>query len=112
MGRLFFRAKWEYFTAKKRDIRKEIRAENDEKEAALESAPRDPPPEEAVILADQLEKIRGRLKPSDFTILELQLQGYTHPQIAKELGCARQTVRYKAKRIEQLLRNWAKTDDY
>ena len=101
------RKKWTHFTAKKRDIRREVRPEDDDEKGVPEPAPCDPSPEEAVILADQLEKIRSRLKPSDFEILELQLQGYSHPQIAKQLGCARQTVRYKAKRIEQLLRNWA-----
>ncbi len=101
------RKKWTYFTAKKRDIRKEIRPDDDEEKDPLEVVPCEPPPDEAVILADQLEKIRSRLNAADFQILELQLQGYSHPQIAKQLDCARQTVRYKAKRIEQLLRNWA-----
>lgn len=44
----------------------------------------------------------GRLKPAEFEILQLQLEGLSNPEIAERLGCARQTVRYKAKRIEGL----------
>jgi RNA polymerase sigma-70 factor, ECF subfamily len=94
----------EYHTAGKRDFHGET--------AAAERLPADAlptiaPPEEAAVLADELDRIRRRLKPADFDIFQRMFQGYTCAEIAAELGCARQTVRYKWQRIEALLRQWA-----
>jgi RNA polymerase sigma-70 factor (ECF subfamily) len=95
----------EFHSAGKRDVAAEAGIGVDR--LPPEAVPHEPTPEEAAVLADELDKIRRNLKPSDFEIFELQLQGYSHPEIARKLGCARQTVRYKAKRIERLLRQWA-----
>jgi RNA polymerase sigma factor (sigma-70 family) len=98
----------EYHTQAKRDVHAEIDAEPCDLPPQV--IPREPTPEQAAIVANELERIRSRLKPADFAIFQLEFQGYTFPQIAKELGCTRQTVRYKARRIEELLRKWANED--
>ena len=98
----------EYHTAGKRDFHDETGAGAER--LPPEALPPAPTPEETAVLADELQKIRSRLKPADFEVFQLMFQGYTHPEIAQKLGCARQTVRYKAQRIEALLRQWAKDD--
>jgi RNA polymerase sigma-70 factor, ECF subfamily len=100
-----------YHHAGQRDVDKEVLPQqtdsSDGREPPGISVIREPPPEEAAILADELEKIRTRLKPDDFEIVQLQFQGYSNPEIAERLGCARQTVRYKVKRIEETIRKCA-----
>ena len=95
----------EFHGAGKRDVGVEVDFDADG--LLPDIAPRGPTPEEAAILADELENIRKLLKPEDFEIFELQFQGYSHVQIAQRLGCARQTVRYKTNRLEQRLRSRA-----
>jgi hypothetical protein len=58
----------EHYTAAKRDARKTV----DTDVADISSVPssRTPTPEEAAVLADELEKIRSRLKPADFEIFQ------------------------------------------
>jgi len=102
------RKRWEHLTAQKRDVRRSPQPQRDGQ--PFEPAAASPPPEEAAILAEELERIRRRLKPADFEILALQLEGLSNPEIAERLGCARQTIRYKAKRIEDTLRRWAETE--
>jgi RNA polymerase sigma-70 factor, ECF subfamily len=102
------RKRWEHLTAQKRDIRRAPQPRHNDR--PTEPAAVSPPPEEAAILAEELDRIRSRLKPADFQILELQLEGLSNPEIAARLGCARQTVRYKAMRIEETLRRWADHD--
>jgi RNA polymerase sigma-70 factor, ECF subfamily len=102
------RKKWEHLTAQKRDVRRSPSLGTDER--LPEPAADNSPPEDAVILVDELERIRSRMKPADFEILQLQLDGLSNPEIAERLGCARQTIRYKANRIEETLRRWAEAD--
>lgn len=102
------RKRWEHLTAQKRDFRRSPGVGNEDQ--MPEAAHDGPLPEEAAILAEELERIRSRLKPDDFEIFQLQLEGFSNPEIAKRLGCARQTVRYRAKRIEETLRRWANSD--
>jgi RNA polymerase sigma factor (sigma-70 family) len=102
------RNKWEHLTAQKRDIRRSPQPDRDDQ--MPEAAYHGPLPDEAAILAEELDRIRSRLKPADFEILQLQLEGLSNPEIAERLGCARQTIRYKAKRIEESIRRWAESD--
>jgi len=43
-------------------------------------------------------------------VLELRLQGYSNPEIAEQLGCARQTVRLKVQRIQEVLEQMLQSD--
>lgn len=104
----------EYHHAGRRDVDKDIHINQTEDSAgggfSAVIIPHEPTPEETAILADELEKIRSRLKSADFEIFQLTFQGYSYSEIAKQLGCARQTVRYKVKRIEEIIRKF--TDDH
>jgi len=97
------RKKWEYFTAGKRDVRREVHAEGSDPLA--EPGPRQPTPEEQAALADQLQKLRGRLKEADLEVFEGLVEGYSYAEIARRLGCSRHQVRYRAKRVEQVAGN-------
>jgi DNA-directed RNA polymerase specialized sigma24 family protein len=94
----------EHHTAGKRDFHGEAAVAE---RLPPEALPTVAPPEEAAVLADELQRIRRRLKPADFEIFQRMFQGCNCAEIAAELGCARQTVRYKWQRIEALLRHWA-----
>jgi len=101
----------EHHGAAKRDVAKEVRPGGvEDSDTAIwpaQDVSRPPSPAEATVLADELQRIRSRLRPDDFEIFRLQFEGFSNPEIAEKLGCARQTVRYKARRIEQLIRHWA-----
>jgi RNA polymerase sigma factor (sigma-70 family) len=77
---------------------------------SLEASPNGMSPEEAAILADELEDIRKRLKPANFEVFELMLEGYSLSDIGRRLGRARQTVRYRAERVKELLDERARED--
>jgi len=100
------RKRWEYFTAGKRDVRREQHAAGDGTDAEA-SEQDDPPPEELAALADQLQRLRERLKPEDLEVFELLITGYTYAEIARHLGCSRHQVRYRAKRVQQVAANLA-----
>ena len=102
------RKRWEWLTAQKRDIQKDVRPMGEKR--FPEPASPASLPDEAAILADELARIRSRLPADDFKILDLQLEGLSNPEIAKRLGCARQTVLRKANRIYESLRQWAHDD--
>jgi RNA polymerase sigma factor (sigma-70 family) len=88
-----------------------IRNRKAEEEWPIADLPDDaPPPEEAVILADELERIRSRLKPESFEIFQLLLQGRSIREIAEQLNCSQHTVRSRVKQIQELLANWAEVD--
>lgn len=94
------RKRWEYFTAGRRDVRRELHPAGDDPVADLQ---RDAPsPEELAALADQLQRLRARLKPEDLEVFELLLTGNTYAEIARRLGCSRHQVRYRALRVQQV----------
>ncbi len=91
----------EYHGAGMRDVGAE--AGGDADVARLEALPNGLSPEEAAILAEELDDIRKRLKPANFEVFELMLEGFSLSDIGRRLGCARQTVRYRAERVKELL---------
>ena len=58
----------------------------------LLAADREPGPEEAVMLLDQIEVLLAGLPPLYNDVLEKRLQGYSTSEIAAQLGVARRTV--------------------
>ena len=64
-------------------------------EASLPATPlsRDPTPDEAVALADELEALMQGLTPLPRRVLELRLQGHTHEEIAADIDRTTRTVR-------------------
>ena len=96
------RKRWEYLTAKKRDVRREVRPED--QHCLSEPTHPDPTPEEVAALAEELQKVRSRLKPAHFEVFQLVLQGHTLNEIAKQQGCAYHAVRSKVDRVRERLR--------
>lgn len=58
-----------------------------------------PTPEEAVVLADEIEGLLARLDPPEPEILGLCLQGFSPSEIAREVHCSRWSVRRVLNRI-------------
>lgn len=87
------RAKGRYHTAAKRDVSTE--QGNVDEEWLIAAADREPGPEDAVLLMDEIEALLRGLPPLYCQILELRLQGHSVAEVADQLGVARQTV-YRA----------------
>lgn len=96
----------EYHSAPKRDIRREqgLKAGSSLERAYSELPDPKAVPEEAATWADTLDMLRERLKPDSFAIVAMKLEGYSIPQIAEELGLARQTISTRLQHIEVRLR--------
>lgn len=103
----------EFHGAPKRDVRREKDAENGNASTERQEDPvaPDPTPEEVAAWMDTLEMIRDRLKPDSFAIIAMRLEGHTVPEIANELGVARQTVSNRLRHIEGRLRCIFKQDE-
>ena len=72
-------------------------------EGGLAGRQHDPTPDEAVALADELERVFAELDPFGRRVLELRLQGLQLSAIAEETGRAERSVRRALARIRQLL---------
>jgi RNA polymerase sigma factor (sigma-70 family) len=72
-------------------------------DGALVDRERDPTPEEAVALADELERVFAELDPFGRRVLELRLQGLPLATIAEETGRAERSVRRALARIREIL---------
>ena len=100
----------EFHTASKRDIRKEKGIGNGSTVDFPEPQCQDPTPEQLAMAADETDRICRRLNAESFTILVTWLEGYSIPEIAKELKCTRQTIMRKLNRILEFLRQWNNRD--
>jgi RNA polymerase sigma factor (sigma-70 family) len=66
---------------------------------------REPTPAYAAEVADDLERLLGKLSDAQLrSIALLKLQGYTNAEIAAQLGCANRTVR---RRLQLIRDTWA-----
>jgi RNA polymerase sigma-70 factor, ECF subfamily len=63
----------------------------------------EPTPAEAAALADLVEQLLKRASPDDRPILTLCLDGFTHAEIATQVGCTERTVRRVVARARQRL---------
>jgi RNA polymerase sigma factor (sigma-70 family) len=74
---------------------------------------REPTPDEAITLADELEAVLSRLDACGRRVLELRLQGESLATIAADTGCSERTVRRLLAQIRELLagRLGDRTDD-
>ena len=77
------------------------------KSFAPESIARDPTPEEAAVLVEEIEMAMRQLSVLQRQVLQLRLQGYTVDQTATQVGCSERTVHRVMKlvktRLEQRL---------
>lgn len=65
---------------------------------------RDPAPDEAVVWRDELESLLAGLKDAELAVIRLFLEGYASPEIARQRGCSRWTVRRVLDRFGTRLR--------
>ena len=100
----------EYWTARKRDPKNEDKVPADE--VGIQGSSRDLSSERMLVLRECLDLIQTRLKPEDFRIFCLWLQGHTIKEIADELELNYQTVRSKMRRAGDLIRLVAQDDSW
>jgi RNA polymerase sigma-70 factor (ECF subfamily) len=95
-------------SAAKRDIAAERQPGNSDSFYGLEAEAfaRDPLPEEAVALADMLERLLASFTPEQRRMLEMRLQGCHQDEIAQAVGCCRQTVLRVLRRAHEQLEQW------
>jgi RNA polymerase sigma factor (sigma-70 family) len=89
-------------TAERRSVAAEQSLERTAEEL-LPTAGREPTPEEAVALADELELVMSRLDACGRRVLELRLQGEPLDAIAEDTGRSERTVRRLLARTRELL---------
>jgi RNA polymerase sigma-70 factor (ECF subfamily) len=97
---------WEYWTAKKRDIRRMIWAD-----PLPEPASRGLVKETSIVLADMLEHIRKILPEDLFEIVSLQLEGLEDSDIAVRLGVSFRTVKRKQEQLQDIWRKLSRSRD-
>lgn len=102
-----------YYEAECRDLMREAGASRtaDSSPAALETAGREPTPDEAAVLAETVADLLARLHGSEKAIVELSLQGYSTQEISAATGRAERSVRRVRERVrEQLEQQSAKAE--
>lgn len=92
-------------TAKKRTVTNEqsLAANSSLMGVSPEQIDREPGPDEAVALAEQLERTMRGLKPIERQMLELRLQSYTIDEIADQVERSERTVRRLLERLKEQL---------
>lgn len=70
-----------------------------------EALSRDPSPEHAVTMIDELRNLFDVLSESERELIRLELEGYTSAEIAERLGCSRWTVRRVHNRVFERMRS-------
>lgn len=89
-------------SAERRNIQKEQSLDQVREEFQLEAA-REPSPEEALALADELEAVMSRLDVFERRVLELRLQGEPLAAIATDTARSERTIRRVLAQIRELL---------
>jgi RNA polymerase sigma-70 factor, ECF subfamily len=94
-----------YHEADCRNLGREARApgNSDSTAAWLQAVGREPTPDEAVVLAETVEELLGRLRGDERTIVELSLQGYSTQEISEQMGRAERSVRRLRERVRKQL---------
>ncbi|SIO58812.1 RNA polymerase sigma-70 factor, ECF subfamily [Singulisphaera sp. GP187] len=102
----------EYFLAERRDAAREATgsAGGDGPDACLGALDREPRPEEAVILAETVERLFRDATTHERPVLELSLQGYTTSEISVRLGRAERSVRRLREQIRVRLERLQEAD--
>jgi RNA polymerase sigma-70 factor (ECF subfamily) len=98
-----------YHQRQKRDMGQEQVATNSSSELPLADLARaeEPDPQDAAMLIEAVEELLAGLKEGDRPIVELRLQGYTTPEIAKETGRAERSIRRILEHLKEKLQRAA-----
>ncbi len=94
----------------KRSVVRETSGSTDTSFVLLNHLSRDPTPEEAASLIDELEHLLSQLKPEDQQILELRMQGYSSTEIAAKLGVSDRKIRRLLERVRGLADQTSRTE--
>jgi len=92
-----------YYRADCRDLNREAWSGPESASSWLESAGREPTPDEALVLAETLEELLAELSGGEREIVELSLQGYSTQEISQQLGRAERSVRRIRERVRKHL---------
>jgi RNA polymerase sigma-70 factor (ECF subfamily) len=93
------RAKARHHTAAMRDVRAETAGSGEA--WRHEIAARQPGPEEAAMLLDEVELLLQGLPPLFANVLQQRLQGYRISEISSQLGISRQSIYEVLKQLQQ-----------
>jgi RNA polymerase sigma-70 factor (ECF subfamily) len=91
-----------FHRAAKRDLNQEAVSGSDEQDHLREVLDREPTPEAASILMDELDQMLNQLRPEDGQIIDLRLQGYTNVEIAEKLRISDRKIRRLLDRLRGL----------
>ncbi len=94
--------------AGKRSAARETAQSEDQQELIQTLKGREPTPEEAAGLLDQMEHFLAQMKPEDREILEMRMQGHSSQEISEKLGISDRKVR----RLMERIRGQASKDDW
>lgn len=93
----------EYLRAERRDVSREVSAPQGDAASRFLPIGREPSPQEAVILAETLDRLFRAVSADEQPVLELSLQGYSAAEIAVRLGKALRSVHRLRERIHNRL---------
>jgi RNA polymerase sigma-70 factor (ECF subfamily) len=95
----------EYHRAGRRDVRREVAGgeEEDETFADCAAMAREPSPEEAVVLAETVQRLLAPLASRDRHIVTATLQGCQAAEVAEQVGCTQRTVHRVLQRVRARL---------
>lgn len=100
--------KAEYFRAAKRNVQRE--SNHFPADEGPDFFDREPTPEEAAILTETVEELLRGLDADDREIVVLFLQGYTIPEISRQVDWAERTIQRVLARVRQRLERFQETD--
>jgi RNA polymerase sigma factor (sigma-70 family) len=95
-------SQFRHYSAQKRSMEQASSVE--ENNNLMNLLARDPAPEEAAALTDELERLLRQIKPSARSIVELCLHGYQVQEIAATTGKHEGTVRRNLKQVKEYLK--------
>jgi len=98
----------DYFRAARRDVRRETPAPLPLESSGLEweALAREPPPLEAAMLTETVERLLGGLEAHQQQIVQLTLQGEEPAQIGALVGVTQRTVQRVLKGVRERLQRW------
>jgi RNA polymerase sigma-70 factor (ECF subfamily) len=93
-----------FHQAERRDLRREAPPPAAEESPLWrEALGREPTPDQAVVLAETVEGLLGRLDADERAIIELSLQGFSTQEISQRTGRAERSVRRLRERVRKYL---------
>ena len=90
-------------SAAKRDVGREVTSGNEGEGPATRVPASGPSAEHLAMAANLLERLMGQLDETMQAIVLKRLEGYTHEEIAAQLGCVVRTVERKIERVRVVL---------